>query len=114
VSGRHQASPADESGRLAWSGRRFTTASADLQELWDLVPPGTAVTVVMEPTRHAWVPLAAWFRRRDARVIMVPPEQSADLRDCYSKHVKSDRLDSLINVYATLGGMTLNRALTSG
>jgi hypothetical protein len=25
---------------------------------------------------------------------MVPPEQSADLRDYYSKHAKSDRLDS--------------------
>jgi transposase len=48
----------------------------------------------MEPTRNAWVPLAAWFRRHGARVIMVPPEQSADLRDYYSKHAKSDRLDS--------------------
>lgn len=90
----HQASLADESGRFAWSGRRFTTTSADLQQLWDSVPPGAAVTVVMEPTRNAWVPLAAWFRRHGATVIMVPPEQSADLRDYYSKHVKSDRLDS--------------------
>jgi transposase len=48
----------------------------------------------MEPTRNAWVPLAAWLRRRGATVVMVPPEQSADLRDYYSKHVKSDRLDS--------------------
>ena len=36
--------------------------------------------MVMEPTRNAWVPLAAWFRRHGAPVIMVPPEQSADLR----------------------------------
>jgi hypothetical protein len=35
------------------------------------------VTVVMEPTRNAWVPLAAWFRRHGARVILVPSEQSA-------------------------------------
>jgi hypothetical protein len=42
----------------------------------------------MEPTRKAWVPLAAWFRRRGATVIMVLPEQSADLRDYYSKRVK--------------------------
>ncbi len=48
----------------------------------------------MEPTRNAWVPLAAWFRRHGAAVIMVPPEQSADLRDYYSKHAKSDHLDS--------------------
>jgi Transposase len=31
-----------------------------------------------------------------ATVVMVPPEQSADLRDYYSKHTKSDRLDSRI------------------
>src|SRR5579871_1662311 len=90
----HQASLADESGQFAWSGRRFRTTPANLQELWDLVPDGAGVTVVMEPTRNAWVPLAAWFRRHGATVIMVPPEQSADLRDYYSKHVKSDRLDS--------------------
>ena len=90
----HQASLADETGRFTWSGRRFRTAAADLDRLWDAIPAGAAVTVVMEPTRNAWVPLAAWFRRRGATVIMVPPEQSADLRDYYSKHAKSDRLDS--------------------
>jgi transposase len=90
----HQASLADEAGRFAWSGRRFRTTAADLRQLWQSLPAGTELTVVMEPTRNAWVPLAAWFRRHGARVIMVPPEQSADLRDYYSKHAKSDRLDS--------------------
>jgi transposase len=90
----HQASLADESGRFVWSGRRFRTTVAELERLWESIPPGAAVRVVMEPTRNAWVPLAAWFRRRGATVIMVPPEQSADLRDYYSKHAKSDRLDS--------------------
>ena len=90
----HQASLADQAGRFAWSGRKFRTTAADLDRLWGSVPPGAALTVVMEPTRNAWVPLAAWFRRRGATVIMVPPEQSADLRDYYSKHAKSDRLDS--------------------
>jgi transposase len=90
----HQASLADESGRFAWSGRRFRTTAADLQQLWELIPAEASVMVVMEPTRNAWVPLAAWFRRHGATVIMVPPEQSADLRDYYSKHAKSDRLDS--------------------
>jgi hypothetical protein len=90
----HQASLADASGKLAWSGRRFRTTTAELEQLWSAVPAGAAVTVVMEPTRNAWVPLAAWFRRRGAAVIMIPPEQSADLRDYYSKHAKSDRLDS--------------------
>jgi transposase len=90
----HQGSLADEAGRFAWSGRKFRTTSGDLEQLWEQIPAQASVTVVMEPTRNAWVPLAAWFRRRGATVVMVPPEQSADLRDYYSKHVKSDRLDS--------------------
>jgi transposase len=90
----HQASLADAAGRLAWSGRRFRTTTADLDRLWAAIPSAAAVTVVMEPTRNARVPLAAWFRRHGARVILVPPEQSADLRDYYSKHAKSDHLDS--------------------
>ena len=90
----HQGSLADPKGRFAWSGRKFRTTVADLNRLWESIPEGTTLTVVMEPTRNAWVPLAAWFRRRGASVIMIPPEQSADLRDYYSKHAKSDHLDS--------------------
>jgi transposase len=90
----HQASLADERGKFAWTGRRFRTTVADLERLWAMLPAGAAVTVVMEPTRNAWVPLAAWFRRRGAAVILVPPEQSADLREYYSKHTKSDHIDS--------------------
>jgi hypothetical protein len=40
------------------------------------------------------VPLAAWFRRHGADVMLVPPERSADLRRYYVKHTKSDWLDS--------------------
>jgi hypothetical protein len=40
------------------------------------------------------VPLAAWFRRHGAVVVLVPSEQSADLRDYFSKHTKTDRLDA--------------------
>ncbi|GAA2460023.1 hypothetical protein GCM10010191_95530 [Actinomadura vinacea] len=95
----HQASLADERGEFTWSGRRFRTTAEDLERLWAMLPAGTdpaMVTVIMEPTRNAWVPLAAWFRRRGAAVVMVPPERSADLRAYYSKHTKSDRLDSRI------------------
>jgi transposase len=95
----HQASLADHSGRLLWAGRRFHTISADLERLWAHLPEGTdptAVTVVLEPTRNAWVPLAAWFRRRGATVILVPPERAADLRAYYHKHTKTDRLDATL------------------
>jgi transposase len=90
----HQASLADDKGVFVWSGRRFRTSPEDLEALWASLPEPTAVVVVMEPTRNAWVPLASWFRRRGARVVMVPSEQSADLRKYYAKHTKSDRLDS--------------------
>jgi transposase len=93
----HQASLADERGEFIFTGRRFRTSVVDLDHLWAMLPDGTEsgdVTVIVEPTRNAWVPLAAWFRRRGARVVLVPPERSADLRAYYAKHTKTDRLDS--------------------
>src|SRR6266851_7991294 len=90
----HQASLADERGEFLWSGWRFRTVPGDLERLWAKLPAGAEVTVIMEPTRNAWVPLAAWLRARGAKVVLVPPEQSADLRDYYNKHTKTDRLDS--------------------
>jgi transposase len=92
----HQASLADETGNFIWSGWRFRTSPAELEALWAKIPAGADVVVVMEPTRNAWVPLAAWLRSRGARVTVVPPEQSADLRDYYNKHTKTDRLDSRV------------------
>lgn len=91
----HHVACADETGRMVWSGHRFRTSAHDLETLWARLPADAdEVMVIMEPTRNAWVPLAAWFRRRGATVIMVPPEQSADLRDYYAKHTKTDRLDA--------------------
>jgi transposase len=93
----HQASLADERGEFLWSGRSFRTTPQELDQLWTMLPPGADpadVTVVMEPTRNAWAPLAAWFRRRGATVVLVPPERAANLRAYYTKHTKSDRLDS--------------------
>lgn len=92
----HQASLADEQGRFIWSGVRFRTRVADLERLWARVPVGAEVTVVLEPTRNAWAPLASWFTRRGAQVVMVPSTQAADLRAYYSKHTKNDRLDSRV------------------
>ena len=92
----HQASCADAAGEFLWSGWRFRTTPVDLERLWTKIPEGADVTVVLEPTRNAWVPLAAWLRSRGAKVVMVPPEQSADLRNYYNKHTKTDRLDSRV------------------
>ena len=90
----HQVSCTDETGRFLFSGRRFRTTVEDLEKLWASLPAADEVLIVLEPTRNAWVPLAAWLRARGAKVVLVPPEQSADLRDYYHKHTKNDRLDS--------------------
>lgn len=94
----HQASLARPDGTFVWTGRKFFTRPADLERLWDAVAldldEGDTLRVVMEPTRNAWAPVASWFRRRGARVSMVPTTQSADLRAYYSKHTKNDHLDS--------------------
>ncbi len=70
----HQASLADEHGAMLFAGHRFSTDPDDLDTLWARLPAeATEVMVVMEPTRNAWVPLASWFRRHGAVVVMVPP-----------------------------------------
>lgn len=92
----HRASLADDRGEFVFSAWRFRTTPVDLERLWTKLPEGAEVTVIMEPTRNAWVPLAAWLRARGAKVVLVPPEQSADLRDYYNKHTKTDRLDSRV------------------
>ena len=91
----HRAALADEAGTVLWSNRRFHTSSDQLEALWAAIrAAGEApLMVVMEPTRNAWVVLAAWLRARGAIVRLVPPEQSADLRKYYNKHTKTDRLD---------------------
>jgi transposase len=114
----HQASCADDAGRLLWSGHRFHTDAAELEALWARLPEAAVeVMVVMEPTRNAWVPLASWFRRRGAIVVMVPSEQAADLRAYYSKHAKTDRLDSRVLARLPIlhpDGLHLQHALGPG
>lgn len=63
----HQATLARD-GLTVWRGRKFWTRPGDLERLWvdlDLEDPDE-LTVVLEPTRNAWIVLAEWFRRRGA------------------------------------------------
>ena len=70
----HQASCADATGTMRFVGHRFRTDATELEALWAKLPTeATAVTIVMEPTRNAWVPRAAWFRRKGARSCSCPP-----------------------------------------
>jgi transposase len=91
----HQATLARD-GKTVWRGRKFLTRPDELERVWvDVGAEDPAeLTVVLEPTRNAWIVIAEWFRRRGAKVVMVPTTQSADLRKYYSKHAKNDRIES--------------------
>ena len=90
----HVATLCDERGERVWSKRRFGNRHDELVALVGQIGECDKLTVVMEPTRNAWVPVAAHFMAAGARVVLVPPERSADLRRYYTKHTKNDRLDS--------------------
>jgi hypothetical protein len=54
--------------------------ATDLDALWAWLPEGfqpADVTVVMEPTRIAWVALAAWSRQ-EAHVVLGRPVGTVD------------------------------------
>jgi len=90
----HVATLCDERGEVVWSKRRFRNRHDELVAVVDQIGDCDQLTVVMEPTRNAWVPVAAHFMAMGAGVVLVPPERSADLRRYYAKHTKNDRLDS--------------------
>jgi transposase len=90
----HVATLTDERGKLIWKRRRFFNRQADLVALSAAAGPPEGLTVVMEPTRNSWVLVAAHFRAEGAKVVLVAPEQAADLRRYFNKHAKNDHLDS--------------------
>ncbi|MFL6086187.1 MAG: transposase [Mycobacterium sp.] len=114
----HQATLARD-GKTVWRGRKFLTRPDELERVWvDVGAEDPAeLTVVLEPTRNAWIVIAEWFRRRGAKVVMVPTTQSADLRKYYSKHAKNDRIESELLARLPLlhpEGLSLHRARPSG
>ena len=90
----HVATLCDERGERVWSKRRFRNRRDELEAMVGHIGECDELTVVMEPTRNVWVPVAAHFLAVGARVVLVPAERSADLRRYYAKHTKNDRLDS--------------------
>jgi len=92
----HVATLTNEQGKVVWSKRRFRNCRDDLLALSDAAGPVDELTVVMEPTPNSWVLVAAHFQAAGAKVVLVAPEQSADLRRYYNKHVTNDRLDSVL------------------
>ena len=89
----HVATLCDEGGKVIWSKRRFRNRHQELVALVGQIGDCDQLTVVMEPARNAWVPVAAHFMAIGAAVVLVPAERAADLRRYYAKHTKNDRLD---------------------
>lgn len=87
----------DETGQTIWE-KKFHIRRSDLDSLYEAVveemEPDDELIVVMEPAGSSWIAPAALFRSKKTRVHLIKPEQSADLRDYYAKHVKNDRIDA--------------------
>jgi transposase len=92
----HMATLTNDRGEVVWSRRRFRNRYDELTALSEAAGPVGDLTVVMEPTRNSWVLVAAHFQAVGAKVVLVAPEQSADLRRYYKKHTKNDHLDSVM------------------
>jgi transposase len=52
------------------------------------------VSFVLDPTGLAWLPLAAYVSAAGHRVYLSKPQKAHDLRQFYSKHVKTDVTDA--------------------
>jgi transposase len=97
ITAENRACLTDETGKVL-AERRFRLTRSELQSLHRVASEGMGpedeLVVVMEPTSSSWIAPAAFFTSKGATVHVVPPEQSADLRRYYAKHVKNDRLDA--------------------
>jgi transposase len=97
ITAENRACLTDETGKVL-AERRFRLTRPELESLLRLgregMEPQDDLVVVMEPTSSSWIAPAAFFASKGAVVHVVPPEQSADLRRYYAKHVKNDRLDA--------------------
>lgn len=89
----------EETGKVL-SERSFLVRREDLEALHASsiagMDAGGELIVIMEPTGTSWIAPAAFFSSKGAKVHLIKPEQSADLREYYAKHVKNDRMDARI------------------
>jgi len=97
ITAESRACVADATGDVVCE-RRFRIRRNELEALFQAATDGMnekdELVVVMEPTSSMWIAPTAFFRSKGARVHLVPPEQSADLRRYYNKHLKTDRIDA--------------------
>jgi len=63
----HVATLTNDRGEVIWSRRRFQSHPPDLAALSEAAGPASELTVVLEPTRNAWVVVAVIFGPRGPR-----------------------------------------------
>ena len=100
VTGAHKAVVMSEQGEYVSPVLSLRTQPEELGRLLkrarEGAKPDEPVSVVMESTGHAWLPVAAYLLERDVRVYVVNTQQVVDLRHFYRKHAKSDRIDARV------------------
>ena len=97
----HKAVIMDSSGKFVTPVFKVATWPDELNALLSRarqdVDPDEPILVVMEPTGHAWLPVATFLlRQANVTVYVVNSQQVADLRRFYKKHAKSDRIDARV------------------
>jgi transposase len=101
ISGDHKGVVMKETGQFAGPVFKLRTWPSELSRLLERgrqeVEGTHPVSVVMEPTGYAWLPVASYLCRQEGvTVYLVNAQQVADLRSYYKKHAKSDRIDSRV------------------
>ena len=96
----HMAFIRDEAGGPLGQSFSFPRTSAGFNQLLEKalagMPETARLTVVMEPTSLAWVPLATYLSLKGHIIYLVNPRRVSDLRKFYSRRKKSDRLDAKV------------------
>jgi transposase len=91
----HQAAVLDGSERRG-NSFKVEVSRAGFQKLLQRATEGAdgAVTMVMEPTGLAWVPVAAYMSAVGHKVCLIKPQKAHDLRKFLEKYSKSDPIDA--------------------
>ncbi len=100
ITSTHKAVVADETGQFLTPVFTVATWPQELAAMLRRARQGAAtnlpLTVVMEPTGLAWLPVAVYLLLHEVTVHLVNSQQVADLRRYYKKHAKSDRIDARV------------------
>jgi transposase len=98
VSSAHTACVVDGAGEVICKRQAMPTLeslTALEHAALDGTEAGTRLSVVMEPTGAAWLPVAVFFIRRGHLVFRVSSAKASDLRKFLVRHAKTNSIDAL-------------------